>query len=82
MLFTDTDDTFVNGIYKVKIYGTPKLIGRVNVTMKFDIVLVVTSEDDIDISELSSNLDIVTKVNAFVSMIESVDVLVDIFRTY
>lgn len=72
----------MKGIYKVKIYGTPKLIGRVNVTMKFDIVLVVTSEDDIDISELSSNLDIVTKVNAFVSMIESVDVLVDIFRTY
>lgn len=53
-----------------------------NVTIKFDIVLVVTSEEDIDTSELSNNLETVTKVNRFVSMTESVEVLVDIFKMY
>lgn len=51
-------------------------------TVKIDIVFVIMEEEEIETYELNKNLEIVVNVETEVSIMESVDVKVDIFRLY
>ena len=82
MPFTEIDETLIKGIYKLRLKGTPKLIGRVKVTVKLDIALVTREEEEMETYELNNSLEMVVNVKTAVSIMESVEVLVEMLRTY